>query len=195
MAKIDYTGADGKRHAFDADTSDAVFGSLSKISGYLNPKADELTRGLGEGLRAKRAKRSAEFAKGLNLGEPYGQRKGYGADGDGVRTVSVVTGVRIGKDGELVAEVASLALPDTVRVVGRNEVTIGKVTAEKEKSKTSAPVAAADGETMEVVTGSDYDADTHKFKNKVALVTGMTVLSRYDRVVFEAVQETVAASA
>lgn len=191
MAKIDYTGADGARHSFDADTASAVFGRLSKIKGYLNPQADALTRSLGEGLKSKRAGRSAKFANGLNIGDPYGQRDGYDANGGGVRVVRVVTGVSIGDDGSLIAEVTSLALPDTVRIRGSESVNLGRVKADLVETDRS---DEASKETLDVVVGSVYDKDTHKFKNRLVTISGVKAVSEYEQEVFAAVEETVSAT-
>lgn len=191
MARIDYTGADGARHSFDADTASGVFERLSRIKGYLNPQADALTRSLGEGLKSTRAARSAKFAKGLNLGDPYGRRDGYDAQGGGVRVVRVVTGVSIGEDGSLVAELTSLALPDTVRIRGSERVNLGKVKAE---ATAAAQPDEPSKETLDVVVGSTYSPEEHVFVNKLVTISGVKAVSEYSQTVFTAVPETVSAS-
>lgn len=188
MVGISYVGADGSRHEFGAESPKDALSRLSRIKGYANARADALTQTLGAGLKAKRKQRAAAFAAGGGAtNSPYDRVDGL-RGGEGVTRVSVVTGVSLGKDGEIFAETLELLVPKSVGISRTGRVSVGKVS-----------VGAAKGDkrdvgtSLTVVTGSAYDPETHKFVNKTATVEVAAVLGTGEAEVFEAVQETVVA--
>lgn len=184
MVGISYVGADGSRHEFGAESPKDALARLSRIKGYANAKADALTQTLGAGLKAKRKQRAAAFAAGGGAtNSPYDRVDGL-RGGEGVTRVSVVTGVSLGKDGEIFAETLDLLVPKSVGISRTGRVSVGKVSvgAAKEGKRDEGPV-------LTVVTGSAYDPETHKFVNTTATVEVAAVHGTGEEEVFETVME------
>lgn len=188
MVGISYVGADGSRHEFGAESPKDALSRLSRIKGYANARADALTQTLGAGLKERRKQRAAKFAAvgGGATNSPYDRVDGL-RGGEGVTRVSVVTGVSLGKDGEIYADTLDLLVPKSVGISRAGRVEIGKIPSQETKEKAN----VASSEQITVVTGSTYDQETHQFVNKTAVVKVAAVLGHGDETVFEAVQETV----
>ena len=186
MVGISYVGADGSRHEFGAENPKDALSRLSRIRGYANASADALTQTLGAGLKERRKQRAAKFAAsggGGATNSPYDRVDGL-RGGEGVTRVSVVTGVSLGKDGEIFAETLELLVPKSVGISRSGRVSVGKVSVGAAKADNR-----ADGARLTVVTGSTYDPETRKFVNKTATVEVSAVLGTGEAEVFETVME------